>query len=247
MRFLLTNLLQGPVTHSDQVARFVQDIHIHDKVLFTGSEAKLLKTHWMYHAAFPFAEFARGAVYLVRHPADVLESALNYSFLQGRRYDPDMATNEREALARAWVKDYIDRGGRKIWIDGHAGTWAQNVESWTGGNLPFSCLTIRYEDLRVAPIKNLELICSQLGIDKPAEDLSRAVYNARIETMAALEEAEIASDRPGFFNNDALKGKQLGFRQIRSDVANRVCITPDERARIVAQNSALCLRFGYIV
>lgn len=241
LRFLLTSLVRGQVEHSDQVAAFVQDIHVHQKVTFTGNEPRLLKTHWSYHDQFPFSEYCRGAVYIVRHPAAVLESALNFHFLQ--RGSPADERIKRE-VARKWVHNYIELGGRRSWILGHAGTWAENVSSWIHNtNIPV--LTVRYEDLRISTANELKGIAEFLGILHA--DCERAVENTSVSRMAALEEAELASERPSLFNNPGLDGLSEGFRQVGSASAFRLRISEEERARVVERNRTLCERFGYTI
>ncbi len=242
LRFLLTSLLRGPVQHSDEVAAFVQDVHLHRTVTPPAAGLKLLKTHWRYHAQFPLTAETLGAVYLVRHPAAVLESSLNFYFLQKGAPADDAA---RDELARSWVSDFIGRGGSRAWIDGRVGTWAENVDSWTSDDVPFPRVTIRYEDLRADPASRLRLVCQALGVARTEADIERAIADVSIERMAAMEEAELATGRVGFFNNEALRGRACGFRQVRSDDRTRMKITGDEHRRVVAASKALCDHWGY--
>jgi hypothetical protein len=244
LRFLLTNLLSGTVTHSDQVATFVQDIHVHQRVTFAGSTPKLLKTHWKLHDRFPFADRTVGAIYLIRHPADVLESAVNFYFLQGHWLAEDMTDEVCERRARTWIQDYIALGGRRSWIDGNAGRWAENVESWVSAQAPFRCTVIRYEDLRADPTTQLRTICGLLGKVRSDSAIEQAIARSDLRQMSRMEEAEIAANRPGLFNNEGLKGKTRGYRQVRSTFC-RIRLTEEEREKIVTTNESICRRFGY--
>src|SRR5262245_64756041 len=83
VRFLLANLMVGDVTASEQVKIQIPDIHegITGQHLF-GGHTTIIKTHWKFWTGFPLREDTIGAIYVLRHPIDVLESNQNYDFMR---------------------------------------------------------------------------------------------------------------------------------------------------------------------
>ena len=157
LRFLLANIINGgmPAT-SLGVSKLVHDIH-QPNVPFEPADPEQLfiKTHFARTDRHPrLAETAR-AVHVVRHPRDVLLSALNYRRMEGvienltdAQKIGDALTELGENLTDAqYAETFISHGGDPLWAKLGYGSWIQHAATWAT-NAPFPVLTIRYEDLK---------------------------------------------------------------------------------------------------
>jgi hypothetical protein len=249
LRFLLTGLLTGRVASSAQVARQIPDIH--DGVAahhLYGKGATVVKTHWKYWPEIPLREDSIGAIYVLRHPIEVLESNLNYAFMRSGNLRNDAGAEEISAFARRWVDSYIAHGGHKSFLEFGIGTWEENVRSWLGAGKPFPHLLVRYEQLRADTSAELARICRFLEIERNAEQIQEAVSAASRDSMRAIEEREIAARIPGFFfQRRNQSGYEAGHRFVgRSRSGDAIfAMTDEQRDRARARFAQAMAEFGY--
>ena len=249
LRFLLTGVLAGKVASSAQVARQIPDIH--DGVAahhLYGKGATIVKTHWKYWPEIPLREDTIGAIYVLRHPVEVLESNVNYAFMRSGNLRKDAGQEEVADFARRWVDAYIEQGGHKSFLDFGIGTWEENVRSWLAPGEKFPHLVVRYEQLRADTAGELARICRFLEVQRTPEQLDAAIAAASRDAMGAIEEREIASRIPGFFfqrRNEA--GYEAGHRFVGRSRSGEALfnLTEEQKARAQARFAPIMAELGY--
>ena len=165
-----------------------------------------VKSHFVFDAGHPLAERSRVAIYLVRHPRDVLLSALNYTeLISGRALEDD----------RAYSRQFIAAGGDPEWIRYGYGSWAEHAASWASAP-GFPVLVVRYEDLKADAGGELGRVLEFLGAAVDADRVQAAVDHCDFQRLRNLEVAsrassDIASMRhpDRFFFHKGLTGQSL--------------------------------------
>jgi hypothetical protein len=206
MRFLLANLLYGRVDSTAALQDMVPDIHrglvgaqLH------GSRKTLIKTHWRFTTDLPLREDTMGAIYIIRHPIDVLVSNLNYVILRSQQAGELQNEALRGEFERRFIDGYIQSGGYPHWREMGFGGWEENVRSWSEDPLPYTRLVLRYEQMRSDINGTAATVCRFLGMDPGAAAIQAAIDRSSFDAMRALEEAEIQERRPGiFFSSDSV-------------------------------------------
>jgi hypothetical protein len=211
VRFMLCNLLFGAQSSAASLNALAPDLHELGTPAECPRERTLLKTHFCFSPALPLAAHTAAAIYIVRHPADVLLSNYHYS----RRSGSSAIAEDRAAFMQ-YFERYIEAGGDPRWIKLGMGTWEQNVSSWTRPQ-EFPVLTLRYEDLLTDAPAVLEKVCRFLALERSREDISRAAAGASFERMRAIEEADIRAQRVGIFYKPYLREPiEAGLRFMRA-------------------------------
>lgn len=127
------------------------------------------------------------AVYLVRHPLDVVDS-----------YRAFLATTE-SAVIQAMENDdaVLDRHGERPLplAPQPMGSWSSHVRSWVRGPGPERCI-VRYEDLLADPEHEFGRVVRFAGLGTDPGRLRRAVDAAGFDRLAALERTSPMSWRP---------------------------------------------------
>jgi len=249
LRVLLAHAIYGKIGSSADVAERVPSIHdtINGKHLMQR-QAIVMKTHWPYKENLPFSGEAAGAIYIVRHPADVMASALRYRFMVKGHQAETAAKASLERTAREWVKVYLANRGAPRWINEGFGRWDRNANSW------IDCQTmpvhlVRYEDLRDRTLECLAEICRFLNAPVGKARLARAVKNATLERMFELEQQEIAGKRRFLFRNSGKSKTALpGLRFVDSgdsDEGRALALTDQERSAVREAFADTMDKFGY--
>jgi hypothetical protein len=249
MRFLLANLLYGPLKSSAELDKKIPAIHrgINGKHLL-GNQKLLVKTHWSYSPTLPLREDTIGVIYILRHPIDVLASNLQYYLVRSPAFEALGTEEARREAMRRWIDEYIERGGSSRAFEFDFGGWNENVASWTGDPLPYPRLVLKYEDLKAAPTERMFDVARFLGINATETRIADAVARSSFKAMRALEEEEIARRERGIFFNDTVEASvQLGGRFVRrGEVGGQeTLLTPAQRAAANARFGAVMARFGY--
>jgi len=187
LRFLLRSAVLGPPTDSIEVAASIPDIH---RPLPTdGSAASFgglmpIKTHFALTPTHPLRGQTAKAVYVLRHPKDVLLSGLNYTRLAGAKPSP--------AADRVYAEAFIARGGDHGFEAQGFGTWAGHARSWTDADFPVHA--IRYEDLQRDAAGVLRGVLGFIGEELNAgvndDALRAAVKASSFDNLRALEVRE---------------------------------------------------------
>ncbi|MFT5422869.1 MAG: hypothetical protein ACI89L_000638 [Phycisphaerales bacterium] len=210
LRFLLRSAVLGPPTESIQVAASIPDIH---RPLPTdGSAASFgglapIKTHFALSPTHPRRAQTAKAIYVLRHPKDVLLSGLNYTRLAGSKPSP--------SADRAYAEAFIASGGDRAFEAQGFGAWASHARSW--GDADFPVHTIRYEDLQADAAGVLRgvlgFIDQALSEQVGDESLLAAVKASSFDNLRALEVREKHNPGKQSLSKRLFVGDQAAARQ----------------------------------
>ena len=173
-------------------------------------------------------EECRGAVVVIRHPADVAVS-LSHFFSWDLERCVAFLLNEEAALCRS-----SKRGGQQV--RQFMGSWASHVCSWVDQQ-EIPVLLLRYEDLLIEPIQHFSQLAAFLELPIDDELIKQAVKNTSFEKLKAKEKAE-----GGF--RERPDGCERFFRSGRSG-EGREQLAPDQNERLETGFKAILQRFGY--
>lgn len=173
-------------------------------------------------------EGCRGAVVVIRHPADVAVS-LSHFFSWPLERCVAFLLDEQAGLCRS-----SKRGGQQV--RQFMGTWANHVHSWADQQ-QIPVLLLRYEDLLAKP--NTEFTRLAHFLDLPTDEtlISEAVANTRFDKLRAKEEEE-----GGF--REKPEGCERFFRSGRSG-EGREQLTAEQILQLEEAFSETLMRFGY--
>jgi hypothetical protein len=191
VRFLLYHYLYGELPDTAALSRRIPDVHRREVEQLDrtqiGNGRLLVKTHFPLGPTLPYLANTSSAIYIVRHPKDVLLSMLNYIRLD----------HELSQLSDAdYAKAFIGAGGDPLHLRFGFGTWEQNVFSWTGQRRIPLCF-IRYRDLKDDAGKCLREMLTFLGEPIDNQRVARAVDLSTFERMRELEAREKSEGRTG--------------------------------------------------
>ncbi|WP_298332061.1 sulfotransferase domain-containing protein [Asticcacaulis sp.] len=225
LSFLLFHcLFDDGVDIRDLERRYVIDIHAWPDLAFgEPDKPRIIKSHFPFACDRPGIRRTAKAIYLIRHPIDVMMSAWDY-----RQYlDPCGAPADAAAL-KGFVQHWLSSGGAGFDV---SGTWRQHVRSWLDqGMVPVHLVT--YTDLVDQPVETLTGILAFLELPIPLTRMERAIARSTMPAMAALEEEEARHRRTGvFYRPELARGYNHGRRFINK--GHRDCyhtvLTDEER------------------
>ncbi len=242
VRFLVCNLLHGRQDSATAVAEWVPDVHELAETADGEPPAGLLKTHFAYSPALPYAAHTAAAIYVVRDPTDVLVSNFFYSKRSEQSSDVSPA-----ALAR-YADGFIGHRGDPRWLEAGMGSWEDNVVSWLNTPLPFPVLRIRYEDMVDDPLTAARAIAQLLEAGRSDAEIKQAVQNSSFQRMREIERADIQGKRVGIFYKPYLQasieaGSRFMRRGLVGDGAAR--LSGEQRVRLRAAFAPLLRDLGY--
>jgi hypothetical protein len=242
LRFLVCNLVFGPVDSAVTLNRLAPDLHEMRTVPDPPSQRTLMKTHFPFTARLPLAAHTAGGIYVVRDPADVMLSNFHYARRSGVS-----ASEDATALDR-YIDGYLAARGDPRWLKLGMGSWEDNVRSWIGNKLDFPVVCLRYEDLLADGIKVAGILCQCLGLTRTPEDLEKAVAGASFERMREVEEADIHAQRVGIFYKPYLREPiAAGLRFMRTGKSGEAAraLTEEQRRRVGEVFGSLRRELGY--
>ena len=225
LSFLLFHGLFDDSCHIHDLERkYIIDIHAYPNANFVDPRApRLIKSHFPYNPAIPAIRLTSKAIYLIRHPIDVMMSAWDFGALIS-----GAARDTRSPALRSYVERWLVTGGDYPPF----GTWIQHVRSWLGQrNIPVHLVT--YENLVDNPELELKNMLDFLDIQVPAERQRVAIERSSMRSMAALETKEVENRVDGIFFRDSLAtGYGQGHRFINKGYRNsyQTVLTSEERA-----------------
>ncbi len=214
VRFLLYAYLFGDIRTSGDINRKIPAIHRNPKAAPDGDKTLFVKTHFVLSDKHPQLGLTDRAVYILRHPRDILLSGLNYHRMTGAF--PDKATDEH------YAKVFISRGSDPLWLGQGFGTWDEHATSWTATER-FPVHVTTYEKLKADTGGELTKILSFVGEEPDDERVAAAVSAADFDKLRALEVREKTkgekdklfpgavkrSKAPRFFMNKGKSGQSL--------------------------------------
>lgn len=191
LRFLVYVLTAGK---SPETSRDVDDFANSRRVEASGPLPQFRKTHCLLSALSRDWPRTRCAIYVYRHPLDVLCSTLNYDDLTGQiEADPDPAVEAVRKQDR--IDSFLSNAGAPEWISGdrNYGNWLDNVSGWVLEPTPFPVLALRYEDILSDPRSSVARIAEFLSIEATDSLVTLAIASTRFDTLRSMEAAEIAA------------------------------------------------------
>lgn len=176
VRFLLHHYFWGEPANSLELNKRIPDLHRPAGRIEATGDRLFVKTHFLLSEKLPYLPMSDRAVYIRRHPKDVLLSGLNYARLESPS-PPDGA---------AYARAFIERGGDPSWIGMGFGAWAEHVESWTATDR-FPVHVTSYEALKADAAAELRAVLEFVG--EPADE-ARLAEAVRLSDFARLREVE---------------------------------------------------------
>ncbi|HMA52188.1 MAG TPA: sulfotransferase domain-containing protein [Magnetospirillaceae bacterium] len=188
-----------------------------------------LKTHTVNMAAFGASgfDFRNGdrALYIVRHPLDVLISLADYN-----------AKNIEAAIEMMTSDGYLlraDRAGElEVW-----GSWAEHVKSWTT-NPPCPLLLVRYEELCTKTEEALRSILLFLKAPIIEERLKRAVAASRFDRLREQESANSFIELPAYTSSGRFFREGKSLQWLRK-------LAPEQAYRLADACEPMMTKLGY--
>ncbi len=196
LRFLIHTYFHGPVVHSKEVEAFIPGLHRAGFSLPHNREWSCVKTHFRYTGVHPHLDMTAGFVYLIRHPADVLRSSVNYIYFNETNLPPLSVV----------VKHCITHLGYARWRELGMGSWPEHVLSWQHAAKHYPHVFLRFEDLKRDPAAQLRKVVELLGETPDEGRIAQAIENSSFEVMKQREERE-ANDGDGVFPFSCRKGQ----------------------------------------
>jgi hypothetical protein len=191
VRFLLYHYFYGELTETLQLGRRIPDVHAGELPRAASNTRTLLvKCHWTLTPTMPCLDRTAGAVYIVRHPKDVVLSLLAFYRLR----DPEAVWTDEE-FVRSFIRGLGDPSSKQKGF----GTWAEHVTSWTGPQR-FTVLLVRYEDLKSNAALQLRRIVEFLGESADDARLKAAADACTFQRMRSLEAREKLAGKQGMFD-----------------------------------------------
>jgi Sulfotransferase domain len=210
----------------DLERKYVLDIHAFPNATFADPQGpRLIKLHSSYNLAIPAVRLTSKAIYLIRHPIDIMMSAWDYErLLKGVVHDT------QPAAFRDYVRQWLATEGT-VRVEPVHGSWIRHVRSWLSQtNIPVHL--VRYEHLVDHPERELDSILEFLGVRIPAARQRIAIERSSMKSMAALESHEFKNCIDGiFFRHDLAGSYGQGNRFINKGYRKsyEVVLTPEER------------------
>jgi len=173
-------------------------------------------------------EGCRGAVVVIRDPADVAVS-LSHFFSWPLERCVDFLLDDEAALCRS-----RKRGGQQV--RQFMGSWANHLRSWTEQDA-IPLLVLRYEGLLMAPEREFQRLAAFLELPADSTLIAAATANTRFEKLRAKEDGE------GGFQG-RLPGCERFFRSGRSG-EGRERLSAEQWERLQAAFAPTLAAHGY--
>jgi hypothetical protein len=235
------NLLFGRQESAEELNLIAPDLHefgAENLAVHSG----LVKTHYFYSPQMPLAERTAAAIYVIRHPADVLVSNFYYAQRSSGTVEASRDDFDR------YVDRFIESRGDPRWIQLGMGSWEANVRSWLGRRHSFPVIQLKYEELTADPKAACAVLARLIRPDSSALEVEAAVLNSSFDRMRELEAGDIRERRIGIFYKPYLQGAiESGRRFMRSGAVGdgSRLMTPDQRARLAKGFERLLAELGY--
>ncbi len=242
VRWLLCNLMGHRIKSAGEMEQIVPDIHQSGAPTSPPAQITCMKTHFPCSIQLPMLAHTAAAVYMIRHPMDVMASNVDYA-----RRGIAGGMDEPMAVAR-YMDEFIAHGGVPYWIGQGFGTWQENVWSWTGYKQPFPVLVLRYEQMLQDAHGAAGQLNDFLGLGKSAVEIREAVEASTFERMAEAEESDIRQKKSGVFYDPNIQSNlDAGHRFMRSGKAGRgkQALSPEQRQRFLEVFGASMRQLGY--
>ncbi len=202
----------------------------HYRKTLTPSKFPGLKTHTANmnvgdRSGFDFRNSDR-AIYIVRHPLDVLLSLSDYN-----SWDID---NAIQMMTMSGMAIFSEHHGGAMEV---RGSWTEHASSWLKAP-PCPLLLVRYEDLHGEPARVLREILIFLGTAVDPDRVNRAAEASRFEKVRDQETSNRFSEAPDTMRGGAFFRKGKALQWLNS-------LTPDQAYRLADACEPLMSKLGY--
>jgi hypothetical protein len=171
----------------------------------------------------------QGAVYILRHPEDVVVSLSHFFSWELERCVESLVTDHA-----ALVPSELQGANQ---VRQHMGRWDQHVKSWLEQKqLPV--LAIRYEDMLAKGVETFTSLARFLELPDDQNLIKTAITNTSIDRLKKMED-EVG----GFFEKP--KGCERFFRSGRTGEGAEQ-LTLEQRERLASALKSAMDRFGYV-
>jgi hypothetical protein len=164
------------------------------------------------------------AIYVVRNPLDVAVSYAHYSALP---VDDIIAV-------MAGSKGGIPGGHHRVYE--YLGSWSFHVASWM--SVPHRpVLTLRYEDMLMAPERCFGRLARFLGLKPDATQLQHAIEKSSFQKLARQEAEHGFVERPECAKRFFRSGRAGQWRDV---------LSPEQVRAVLGTHAPMMMRFGYV-
>jgi len=170
----------------------------------------------------------QGAVYILRHPEDVVVSLSHFFSWELERCVESLVD------AHAAMVPSEQHGGNQV--RQHMGRWDQHVNSWLDQK-KIPVLAIRYEDMLTNGVETFTALAQFLGLPDEPVLIKTAISNTSIDRLKKME------DEVGGFVEKP-KGCERFFRSGRTGEGAEQ-LTLEQRKRLASALQSGMARFGY--
>jgi hypothetical protein len=177
----------------DHERLYIVDIHAYPWDKTEAYDGRIfLKTHFSYPQHVKVAGLPEKALYLVRDPLDIMNSAYDFHKLLDGNYAED-----RQAFVDRWIAS----GGADFEF---AGPWVEHPDSWAK-QVDVPVLVIEYTALVDRPEEEIERIFSFLGFRPRDAIVEAAIRNSSMQAMRSREEEEFRQKKEGLYYRSFLE------------------------------------------
>jgi len=255
LRFMLQHLIHGPPQSSLDVEHGMPSIHTEESRGWKAAMERggIVLTHKSFTAQVELFPRVDAFIQMVRHPADVVLSDAYYFALT--QLDKKMAKEDgaRSAevvmgeLGHLYLNNVLHYGKVPKQDRLGFGSWSENVSSWLDQRDRCPSILVRYEDLRLDAIAQLERICGFLGLERSPEALKEAADGSSVEAMKAMQEREIEAKISGrFYNPRHQEAYRAGLRFVRKGgVGQELLRDPGVVSQLEEHFGSAMRRLGY--
>ena len=240
LRFLLTHVIEGQIASSDAVSRIIPDLHRQKQIPLKTNRVNLVKTHFPWERTHRGREKTRAAIYLIRHPLDVVVSCANYQ-CRRQSMSQDQVPGETSKLLETFIETG-ELGLDPFWQ--MVGGWPDHGQSWQDQS-QFPVHVVRYEYLLAAPIEALASVCRFTGIKANPARLEQATQACIFDSMANMEADETSGRVKGIFMEDLKSPPTLRFLNKGQRDQWQGIISERQRQRLKDKLGPELARFGY--
>lgn len=192
-----------------------------------GAPAYFIKTHAPHVKFGPLwlnpPRMTRQAIYLVRHPLDMLVSYADHWGISAEDAATQIASKNNQVPANEkTVAQYL-------------GTWSEHVESWSRTR-DFPVLVLKYEDLLANPEKAFTKVLKHIEAPVDKTVLKAAVAATRFDRLSALEASQGFPERGPSQDRFFRQGKAGNWRDT---------VSPETVEKVAADHGQTMQRLGY--
>ena len=256
VRFLIHDVLAGPVRSSSDLDALIPIIHGNDTRWQAAlAQGGVLSTHKAYgpHAE-RYGDVMQGFVHVVRHPADVLLSEARFFCLTQAdgvaRAEGRVSTERLQKLMRDYLNVMLAHGKSVRHDRMGMGSWAEHARGWLERRDRGPSLLIRYEDLKAQPKVEVHRLATFFGRHLTDAQAAAVVQRCSLDAMRQMQDQELAAQNVGCFYHgpEFETAYSLGLRFVGRGVVGDGTLLGDEALqRIESMFGPVMTQLGYTV